>query len=482
MPAGHGQLDRAELLVAVPQLEPAAAPTAFVGDDRGSRRRRPSRTSAPRGPRARGGPRSRRRRTRHARPGTRSRNDAKAATSGVEAAVVVEMVGLDVGDDRRLGLELEERAVALVGLDDEPVALVVRRVRADLVEVAADDEARAASPRPAARAPASTRRWSCRGSPRPRRPDASRRARAASRRAAAPVCRCRSPPRPRGCCAGSPWTRRRRPASAGTCSAACPTWVSTPSTASRCSVAESLRSEPRHAVAHPRQHGRDRAHPGTADPDDVEHPGAREVDGRAHRAAPTFADASTRSATRSVASGRPRARAACPMVVSRPGSASSAPSSRSRRAPSSSSSVTITAAPADASGVGVARLVVGGCTRQRHEDRRRPGRRRARRTSRLRPGTRRRWRRAYASGMSSSYVDELVVERRRRRRRSASRRSATASWFAAAGDVPDRPRRDGRASARTDRARRRSASRAPRLPPITTTSGRCRVGLALHLA
>ena len=44
-----------------------------------------------------------------------------------EVTVVVEVVGLDVGDDRVFGVELEERAVALVGLDDEPLAVVPRQ-------------------------------------------------------------------------------------------------------------------------------------------------------------------------------------------------------------------------------------------------------------------------------------------------------------------------------------------------------------------
>jgi hypothetical protein len=46
--------------------------------------------------------------------------------------------------------ELEERPVTLVGLDDEPVAVVVRGVRPDLVQVAADQEARVPAGRPEA--------------------------------------------------------------------------------------------------------------------------------------------------------------------------------------------------------------------------------------------------------------------------------------------------------------------------------------------
>ena len=49
---------------------------------------------------------------------------------------------VDVGDDRGVEAEPQERAVALVGLDDEPLPGVEPRVRPDLVELAADEEAR----------------------------------------------------------------------------------------------------------------------------------------------------------------------------------------------------------------------------------------------------------------------------------------------------------------------------------------------------
>ncbi len=61
---------------------------------------------------------------------------------GGQVAVVVEVVGLHVGDDRDLGVELGEGAVALVGLDDEQVAPTPHRTGADLVDVAAHDERR----------------------------------------------------------------------------------------------------------------------------------------------------------------------------------------------------------------------------------------------------------------------------------------------------------------------------------------------------
>ena len=48
----------------------------------------------------------------------------------VEPAIMVEMLGIDVGDDRDRAVEAQEAAVALVGLDHHPVALAEPRVRA----------------------------------------------------------------------------------------------------------------------------------------------------------------------------------------------------------------------------------------------------------------------------------------------------------------------------------------------------------------
>jgi len=59
----------------------------------------------------------------------------------LEAAVVGVVVGLDVGDHGDLGAELDEGAVALVGLDHEPLAVGPHGAGADLVDVPADDEA-----------------------------------------------------------------------------------------------------------------------------------------------------------------------------------------------------------------------------------------------------------------------------------------------------------------------------------------------------
>ena len=60
----------------------------------------------------------------------------------VEGAVVVEVVGLDVGEDGAGEGQLEVGAVALVGLDHQPPPAGPVRARAHLVQVAADDEAR----------------------------------------------------------------------------------------------------------------------------------------------------------------------------------------------------------------------------------------------------------------------------------------------------------------------------------------------------
>ena len=61
---------------------------------------------------------------------------------GAQRSVVVEVIGFDVRDDRQVGGQLDEGAVALVGLDDEQLAVVPDRTAADLVELAPDDERR----------------------------------------------------------------------------------------------------------------------------------------------------------------------------------------------------------------------------------------------------------------------------------------------------------------------------------------------------
>ena len=60
----------------------------------------------------------------------------------VESLEVVEMLGIDVGDDGDVGGQLQERAVALVGLDHHPVAVAEPRVGAVGVDDAAVDDGR----------------------------------------------------------------------------------------------------------------------------------------------------------------------------------------------------------------------------------------------------------------------------------------------------------------------------------------------------
>ena len=57
-------------------------------------------------------------------------------------AVVVEVLGVDVRDDGDRRRELEERAIALVGLRDEQVARSEPGVRPERVDLTADDDRR----------------------------------------------------------------------------------------------------------------------------------------------------------------------------------------------------------------------------------------------------------------------------------------------------------------------------------------------------
>ena len=78
----------------------------------------------------------------HLRPVDLAEVPVERRHDAVERSVVVEMVGLDVGEDRAVHGQLEVGAVALVGLDDQPVAVGPLRSRADVGDVTADDEAR----------------------------------------------------------------------------------------------------------------------------------------------------------------------------------------------------------------------------------------------------------------------------------------------------------------------------------------------------
>jgi hypothetical protein len=62
-----------------------------------------------------------------------------------EVTVRVEVVGVDVGHDRRVRAVVQERPVALVGLGDEVLAGAVVRARADLGEFPADHKGRIAA-------------------------------------------------------------------------------------------------------------------------------------------------------------------------------------------------------------------------------------------------------------------------------------------------------------------------------------------------
>jgi hypothetical protein len=115
----------------------------------------------------------------------------------VEVAVVVQMLGVDVGDDGHRRLQAQEAAVALVGLDHDPVAVADLGVGAVGVDDAAVDHRRD---------PARRRRewrrpwrssWSCRGCRRPR-----------SRTAAASVRPASRPGEPAGCGARGPRSSR----------------------------------------------------------------------------------------------------------------------------------------------------------------------------------------------------------------------------------------------------------------------------------
>ena len=66
----------------------------------------------------------------------------KGVLDGVEGLEVVEVLGIDVGDDGDVGGQLEERAVAFVGLDHHPVASAKPRVGPVGVDDAAVDHGR----------------------------------------------------------------------------------------------------------------------------------------------------------------------------------------------------------------------------------------------------------------------------------------------------------------------------------------------------
>ena len=60
----------------------------------------------------------------------------------LEAAIMVEMFGIDIGDDRDLPIKPQEAAVAFVGFDHHPIAAAEAGVRAIGIDDAAIDNRR----------------------------------------------------------------------------------------------------------------------------------------------------------------------------------------------------------------------------------------------------------------------------------------------------------------------------------------------------
>ncbi len=160
--AGHPQLDAPEALAALAHLEHAAAVVDALdhGGEVGgavvspSDRRRPAPAAAA-SPAARpyqtrlglglAGQKVGSRAARRDQPaaGRQQRDEPAEDVADVgETAVVGVVVELDVGDDRELGAQEQQAAVALVGFGDEPLAVADAGVGADVVQVAADDERR----------------------------------------------------------------------------------------------------------------------------------------------------------------------------------------------------------------------------------------------------------------------------------------------------------------------------------------------------
>ncbi len=98
----------------------------------------------------------------HLRTGDLREVAVEAVDDRLERAVVVEVIDLDVREDRAEQRQLEVRAVALVGLDDEQVAARPLCAGARVGDVTADHEARPQPGLGERRASASTSWWSCR--------------------------------------------------------------------------------------------------------------------------------------------------------------------------------------------------------------------------------------------------------------------------------------------------------------------------------
>ncbi len=165
-------------------------------------------------------------------------------------------------------VEVNERSVALVGLDHVVVAGAVHRVRVEPVDLAADEKGRARGPCARASWRSSSSSRSCRACRRRRscrapRPDAR-----ASWRAATPVC-----PRLRAS-ASSGFVSGIAEETTTTCgsprfSAAWPMATGTPAASKRTRVARLLQVAAGDAHAALRKHERDAAHAGPASTDEV---------------------------------------------------------------------------------------------------------------------------------------------------------------------------------------------------------------------
>ena len=68
--------------------------------------------------------------------------DAERLHDGLEAAVVLEMIGFHVRDDGDLWTQLMEAAVIFVGFDDNEVAFAALGIRRDVAQHPADDDGR----------------------------------------------------------------------------------------------------------------------------------------------------------------------------------------------------------------------------------------------------------------------------------------------------------------------------------------------------
>ncbi len=121
---------------------------ALAVEARGDRQRLPGRRSRPR----------------RARPHPR-RTATNASSNASLRAVVVEVIGVDVRDERDRGVVEQEGAVGLVGLDDEQVAGAPVRADAERLDDPAVDEARILLELDQRGDDHAGRRWSCRARP-----------------------------------------------------------------------------------------------------------------------------------------------------------------------------------------------------------------------------------------------------------------------------------------------------------------------------